>query len=385
MDWTKIKVLVLDGASRQILSILKGLSDLGCYIATLSTSKLDNGYVSKYPDEKLIVPEKYYTGDYYSYIKALAETGKYDVLLPLSDKTMDLVTAHIDELQLYVRLPVPRRQVFLKAYNKQQTMEICMDNDIPCPITRREHETLDDAVKKIGFPLIAKPRMANGSQGLKIVKSRKQLDELIANKEVILDEYVIQEFIPQTGKQYNIHLFSDRNRDVVDRVVTEKSRWFPVDGGASCLCRTVKNKKVEDDCIKLLKEVDWLSYCEIEMIVDPRDGVAKVMEINGRASASIKIMELVGLNIAEQMLQLAYDMPITIPGKIEEDVRLRCIFTDLLWFAKSRNRFTGKPSWFSMKHTHDVMFSIRDPLPFFAYILKMGPNYRKEMAKRKRT
>lgn len=385
MDWSKVKVLVLDGASRQILSILKGLSDLGCYIATVNTSKLDNGYVSKYPDEKLIVPEEFYMGDYYSYIKSLSETGRYDVLVPLSDKTMDLVTAHIDELRHYIRLPVPQRQIFLKAYDKQQTMEICMDNDIPCPITRREQETLDDVVKKIGFPLIAKPRMANGSKGLKIVKNRIQLDELIANKEIILDEYVIQEFIPQTGKQYNIHLFSDSNRDIVDRVVAEKSRWFPVDGGASCLCRTIENRNVENDCIKLLKEIDWLSYCEIEMIVDPRDGIAKVMEINGRASASIKIMELVGINIAEQMLQLAYEMPITAPGKIKEDVRLRCIFTDLLWFAKSKQRFTVKPSWFSMKHTYDVMFSVKDPFPFFAYILKMGPNYRKEMAKRKRS
>lgn len=385
MDWTKTRVLVLDGASRQILSVIHGLSALGCFISTLNTSKLDNGYVSRHPNEKLIIPHECYTGDYYSYIKKLVSTGKYDVLLPLSDKTMDLITAHIEELRPFVRLPVPDRNVFLKAYNKQQTMEICMDAGIPCPITKRENETIDEAIAKIGFPLIAKPRMANGSRGLKIVKTKEQLFSLIESKEIVLDDYVIQEFIPQTGKQLNIHLFSNDSGEVIDRLVTEKTRWFPVDGGASCLCRTISNEKAEADCVCLLKKINWRSYCEVEMIVDPRDGTAKVMEINGRASASIKIMELAGINVAEQMLQLAYGHDVTVPGKYAEDVRLRCIFTDVLWFFKSKDRFLRKPSWFSCKHTHDVMFSIRDPLPFFAYIVKMIPNYRQEMKLRKRT
>lgn len=385
MDWKKVRVLVLDGASRQVLPIIKGLHELGCNITTLNTSKMDNGYVSKYPDEKLIIPYECYTTAYDDYIFHLIKTKNYDVLFPLSDKTMDIVTEHFDEMSQYIRLPTPSRSVFLDAYNKQRTMEICMDNGIPCPITKRRNESLNEIVEKIGLPLIAKPRMANGSRGLKIIRSREQLNQLVDTGVILLEDYVIQEFIPQTGKQYNVHMFASETGEIIDTLVTEKTRWFPIDGGASCLCRTITNKEVGDICKRLLQQIGWKSYCEIELIVDPRDGIAKVMEINGRASASIKILELAGINIAEQMLEMVYGLPITLPKRAKEDIRLRCIYTDVLWFLKSKDRFSRKPSWFSLKNTHDVLFSIHDPLPFFAYIIKKGPSYREEMEKRKRS
>lgn len=382
MDWKKIRVLVLDGAARQTLTVIKGLTNLGCYIVTLNTSKLDVGYTSRYPNEKLIVPKEYFNGDYYSYIQMLAETGRFDVILPLTDKTMDIVTLHSEELKQYVRLPIPERQIFLKAYNKQLTMEFCMDNNIPCPITKRTDDSIDEIIDKVGFPLIAKPRIGSDSKGLKIIHDRNQLENLIKSKDIIFDEYVIQEFIPQTGKQYNVHLFSDEKGAVIDSLVTEKTRWYPIYGGGCSLCRTVNNTAAKKNSVRLLEKINWQSYCEVEMIEDPRDGVPKVMEINGRASGSIKIMELAGINVAEQMLQLAYELPITPQGNIKEDVRLRHLFRDVLWFIKSKDRFTCKPSWFSMKRTHEVLFSIHDPLPFFSYMIKRGSLCQKEMVKR---
>ncbi len=378
MDWGKARVLVLDGESRQSLTIIKGLTDLGCYIATLNTSKIDVGYTSRYPNEKLIVPQKYLNGDFYSYIRILAETGKFDVILPLTDTTMDIVTLHSKELKQYVRLPIPERHTFLKAYNKQMTMEICMDHNIPCPRTKRTDKSIDEFIDKVGFPLIAKPRIGRNSEGLKIIHDRNQFKELIQSKDIILDEYVIQEFIPQTGKQYNVHLFSDEKGAVVDSLVTEKTRWYPIYGGGCCLCRTIKNIAAQKHCVRLLEKINWRSYCEVEMILDPRDGVLKVMEINGRASASIKIMELAGINVAEQMLQLAYELPVTSQGNIKEDVRLRHLYRDVLWFIQSKDRFTCKPSWFSMKRTHEVLFSVHDPIPFFSYLIKRITLLKKE-------
>ncbi len=385
MDWKKTRVLVLDGEARQVLTVIKGLADLGCYIVTLNTSKLDVGYTSRYSNEKLIAPKEYLNGDYYSCIRMLSETGRFDVILPLSHTTMNIVTLHSEELKQFVRLPIPGRDVFLKAYDKQLTMDVCVDNHTPCPITKRTDESIDEFIDKVGFPLIAKPRTGRNSEGLKIIHDRDQFENLIQSKEIILDEYVIQEFIPQTGKQYNVHLFSDEKGAVIDHLVTEKTRWYPVYGGGCCLCRTMNNTVAQEHCIRLLEKMNWRSYCEVEMIEDPRDGVPKVMEINGRTSASVKIMELAGINVAEQMLQLAYELPITSQGNIKEDVRLRHLFRDVLWFIQSKDRFTRKPSWFSMKRTHEVLFSVHDPLPFFSYMIKRGLLCLKEMAERKRT
>ena len=382
----KTKVLVLDGGSRQILPILKGLHELGCIITTLNSSKLDNGYTSRYANKKIIVSrDEYY--EVYNVVLREVKNQHYDIVIPVTDNSMNIMTLHKEEIEKYAILPIPNRKVFISAYNKQLTMETCMDIGVPCPITKREAESVESFIKKVGFPIVAKPRMACGSMGLKIVKNKEQLDSLIKEKEIVIDEYVLQEFIPQTGKQYNIHLFRDKNDELSVSVVTEKTRWYPVDGGASCLCRTINDSFIKEQCEKLLKQIHWRSYCEIEMIVDPRDKIAKVMEINGRASASIKIMDLAGVNVAKMMLDLAYCKNIEKITNIKQDVRLRRISTDFLWFVQSRDRFTRKPSWFSMKRTHEAVFSLSDPMPFFAtgFKLLISVNqYRKEMKKRKR-
>ncbi len=258
-----------------------------------------------------------------------------------------------------------------------------MDQDIPCPITKRSDESVDSFVEKVGFPLIAKPRSACGSKGLKIIHSHEQLDAFLPT--ISFDEYLLQQFIPQNDRQLNVHLFRDEAGQTVVNLTTEKCRWYPVDGGASCLCKTIEDPVIQEICKKLLDAVDWRSYCEIELIVDPRDGVPKVMEINGRASASIKISELAGINMAECMVELAYGLPVEKPVSIRNDVRLRCILTDVLWFLKSPNRFKSKPSWFSVVRTHDQLFSIADPLPLFCYALQKIPGYKAEMKKRERT
>ena len=260
-----------------------------------------------------------------------------------------------------------------------------MDNGVPCTVTKREDEDLHEFVARVGFPIVAKPRMANGSRGLKIIRDEEKLNAMIADGTIVLDEYVIQEYVPQTGRQLNIHLFMDDEDRVCANLVTEKSRWYPVDGGASCLCRTMWNAAVAADCQKLLEAVHWRSYCEIEMIVDPRSGEAKVLEINGRASASIKIMELAGINVAKQMLQLALEKPVDRYERVRDDIRLRCVITDILWLLQAPDRFTRKPFWFSPVRTRDALFSFADPLPFFAYGLSKVPEYRKEMEKRKRS
>ena len=384
MDWKKTNFLVLDGNSRQCLPIIRGISEIGASVTTINSSKLSNGYVSKFSKYRLIKPANI---DLYQYLLKELRCNHYDAVIPLSDVSTDILTQHYDELLQYTALPIPNRKTFLNAYNKQNTMQICMEIGIPCPITKLDGEDLDTALEKIGYPFIAKPRMACGSKGLKIVRSKNQLDKLLKNQEIQLDEYVIQEYIPQTGKQLNIHLFIDDQGVLSSGVVTEKSRWYPVDGGASCLCRTIVNKKVLNDCKKLLQAIKWRGYCEIEMIEDPRDGEYKVMEINGRASASIKIMQLAGVNVGEQMAQLALGKHVKKYMNYPNDVRMRRVLTDILWFVQSPDRLRRKPFWFSPIRTHEVVFSLDDPKPFFSsaldLILHLG-KFSSEMKKRKR-
>lgn len=386
MDASKLNILVIDGPGRQIMPVLNGLHKMGCNITTLNFSKLDVGYASRYPCERLLYksisndPEE---------IKRVVDkeikTRKYDVIIPLGDIMTEFLARNWNDYSKYIRSCIPSHETFIKAFDKQQTMEICQSIGIPCTRTKLNEESMEDFLKRIGgYPIVVKPRSGFGSIGFHCIRSKQQFDELVASDKLNFDEYVIQEYVDQSGEQYNVHAFMDQNNEIAYIVPTQKCRWFPVDGGASCFCRTINRPDIVKQCTTLLKSVKWRGCCEIELIQEPSTGEVKVMEINGRTSACVKISQLFGVNIARSMVELAFGEKVTKQIPEFKDVRMRCSHTDLLWFLKSPNRFKTKPGWFNNRYTHDQIFAIDDPLPFFTFSLQSVLRLKTEMKKRSR-
>ena len=177
-------------------------------------------------------------------------------------------------------------------------------------------------------------------------------------------------------------MFVDDDNQIKSAMVFEKNRWFPVHGGSSTLNTSVNDPAIVESCSKLVQTINWRGCCDIDLIRDPRDGVAKIMEINPRMSGSAKIVILSGVNLALQLLQMAKGDEVTGYTSYKEGVRLRCLYTDLLWFMKSKDRFKAKPSWFSMKNTHEQVFSWKDPAPFFVFSVGSLFKLKKELKKR---
>lgn len=314
----------------------------------------------------------------------LIKSGKYDIIIPLSDFSANLLAQKKEyyENQYKVKIATNDINTFNKAYDKLQTMKICMDNNIPCPITLPEVFNINDVPLDIAYPLVVKPRSACGSIGFHIVYRRIELQKHLDNAK--LGPLLVQEFIPQNGKQYNVHLFFDKNSELKSGVVTEKCRWFPIDGGSSTLCKTINRQDILNECVKLLKILKWVGYCDVDLLEDPRDGMIKIIEINARISANVKICFLSGVDISKQLLELYSGQEVTEFLDYKKNVCLRCIHTDFLWFIKSKNRFKTKPSWFRIYKTYDQIFSLDDPFPFLSYSIQSVFKYKKEMKKRER-
>ena len=193
---------------------------------------------------------------------------------------------------------------------------------------------------------------------------------------------MFQEYIPQTDIQYECAMFIDANNQVKTGLVFSKNRWFPIEGGSSTLNITVDRPDIVEICAKLLQTIKWRGAADIDLIQDPRDGKAKIMEINPRVSGSVKIAFIAGVNQALQMKEMAEEKNVTKYEHYKIGCRLRCLQTDFLWFINSPKRFSAKPSWFSWKNTKEQIFSWYDPIPWFAFSISGLINYRKEMAKR---
>ena len=117
--------------------------------------------------------------------------------------------------------------------------------------------------------------------------------------------------------------------------------------------------------------------------MDPRDGVAKVMEINGRIPAGIKICNCLGIPSMKLLLDGVYGEAVDkYNGPLPEGIGLRHLQADFMWLLKSPNRFKAKPSWFNFRRSYDYVFSWKDPWPFFTYSIEHILSYKADMKKR---
>lgn len=386
-DLAGIRVLLLEGFARQTMPLMKALHDLGCHITTYNKSKLDLGYVSRYPNEKLI--SFWDRNDASKSLDALRQIlmkNKYDVVIPLTDFSAMLLSKNKKELSEYAAIATNDWDIFQMASDKQNTMVACMQNNIPCPYTLTDVNCIEDILNSdIKYPYIIKPRTGYGSIGFSCINNEEELRSVFDKAAEKHGKMLIQEYIPQTDIQYKAELFLDMDGNVKSAVVFDKTRWYPIDGGSTCCSASVDRPDIIANSTKLLNVIGWQGYGDVDLIQDPRDGIAKVMEINPRITASVKVCFDAGVDFARQIVELETGKQVTTYQKYALDKRLRYMHTDLLWLIQSPNRFKAKPSWFSFKNTTDQIFSLKDPLPFITYSIQALCKFVPEMKKRKRT
>lgn len=385
-DLRGVRVLLLEGFARQNMALMPALKALGCHLTTYNSSKLDVGYASRWPDVKLL--RHWDRDDPESSLTALMEVlgeGHYDVVIPMTDFSATLLSAHIDEVRALAWPAVNEPGVFLRASDKQRTMQACAEAGVPCPRTLYDMQSTD-AILAAGlpFPFIIKPRVGYGSIGFHVIKNAEQLRRVFPEALERFGGMVVQEYIPQTGTQYKCEVFLDSDGTPKSAVVFDKTRWYPVDGGSTCCSSSVHRPDIAADSIRLLQHIGWRGYGDVDLIEDPRDGVAKVMEINPRITASVKVCFAAGVDFARQIVELGMGLPVTDYPDYRDGVRLRYMHTDVLWLLQSPNRFKAQPGWFDFRRTTDQIFSIKDPLPWFTYTIQGLRKRKSEMAKRAR-
>jgi len=383
--YSNIRVLLIEGRARQVMPLMESLHKLGCHITTYNSSKLDMGYASRFPDRKILsfCNAKDPTKSWKSINEELRK-NKYDLVIPLNDFVAIMLSKHKEELKDCVAIAVNDWQVFEYASDKLKTMQVCMENNIPCPKTFLADESLEDLKEMdLQYPICIKPRTGYSAVGFRMIEDSRDLEYIVKATKEKYGAPLIQEYIPQTDLQYKAELFIDKNGELKSCCIFSKIRWYPIDGGSSTMNKTVHRPDIQESCYKLLKAIGWRGYADIDLIQDPRDNVAKIMEINPRITGSVKICFKCGVNFTEQILQDYLDIDVTSYMDYPAGKYLRYFHTDLLWFLKSPDRFRAKPSWFNFFNSVDQIWSLKDPLPWFTYTLANISKVKEDSKKRK--
>ena len=384
VDFTTIRVLVLSGAGKQPHAMIKGLKELGCHITVLCSSKQNTCYVSNIPDVKLLAEDISPQNErYIPYLLDLAKTGKYDVFMPIGEMSTNMVTQHEAEFAKYVKLACAPREVYIKAFNKQITFDVAMQAGIPCPYTRHSAQDIEDFLAHAKFPIIIKPRQGLGSIGFHKFETEEEFRSYLNDPSFDVDNYVVQEFV-NFDKRIGTNLFMDPKGNVCSAYAVDVLRWFPLDAGTGVLIQAVEANEAIQYAGKLLQELKWQGFANVGFMIDKETGEPRLLEINGRIPASVKMAYLCGFNISRQMLEMVLGEEVT---QYEENKKfgmyIRHFDTDIAWFLKSSKRFRAKPSWFSWKNTTEILYDRKDPKPFWNHLFHQVFNYKATMKKKK--
>ena len=374
-------VLILEGYCKQCLPFIRGFKDLGCEVTVLCHTKLDCGYASRLPDHKIIgVCDLKRPEESEKYIVDLIKTGKYDLVYPLFDFSARILSHNKMELSKYALIYANDKDIFDRANDKNEVMRVCMNNDIPCPVTLFDVTSISDVKNNnITFPIIIKPRRMYGARGYHRFDSYEDMEQYVKEKDINLSEYVIQEFVPEGSKLMGANIFIDRNGEIKSSYLYICEHIYPEDGGTSTLNAILVRDDIKEYCNKLVQIMNLRGEVGVDLMLDSRNNVGKVIEINVRPVHGVSVGFFFGVDNAKQVMEDALELPVTNMEISRTDTAVRILQTDMLWFIKSKDRFKRLPKQLGYKHVKEQMFFWDDPLPWFAFLFSGVKDYRKKM------
>lgn len=386
-DYSRVSVFIFGAGGRQTLPVCEGFYRLKCRITTYCKSRLDPGCLTRYKTNCILYDCKASQElDFLQYGLKLVADGHYDLVVPLGDASAKFLSQHKDEIAPGTRVAVNDWDTFQYAIDKAKTMRVCRELGVPAPKTVFGDD-LAEQIESTDFiyPVVVKPRTGLGSIGFNIIAAKDKLLEYLKQYDGANGPLLVQEYVKQ-GKQpqYRADLFRTKDGEFKAAIVGKVTRWYPLDGGSGIFVVSVRDDEIIENCKRLLDAIGWIGYANIDMVYDESAGKAKIVEINGRTGASIKIDFVSGINVSQLILENELGYPVTDMTNFQEGKMITCLLPDLLWFIKSPDRFKTRPSWFRRWGVKDVIFSWADPMPSIGFLLESILGYRGAMKKRRR-
>lgn len=304
-------VLVTDGENRSSLAVTRSLGRYGCRVVVTGQRKKNLSSSSRYCFSSYETPAP--VQDSVGYLAAVQEIlseNKIDVIFPMTESSVILLAQNRGRIPERTNLACPALEKIHTVFDKFAVFRLAQKNGIAIPQTlfenRQNFATKKDFVTK--FPVVVKPGMSriptkNGffATSVKYAANMADLEALYESEPVLDFPSMIQERIvgPGTG----LFTLFDRDRHLAlfsHRRLREK----PPSGGVSVVCESVPlDEEMVESSRKLLAVVGWQGVAMVEFKRDQRDGLAKLMEINGRFWGSLQLAIVSGVDFPVLLLR----------------------------------------------------------------------------------
>lgn len=303
-----MKVLVTGATRNSGMAVIRGLASEGYEVIGADARKLPFNLHSRYTKPYLLYPETE-KNNFSDVLIEIIKKEKPDVLLPVSGTKQ--VSKQRNEIEKHTKVLVPDFESFLVANDNKKTIAECQKMGIVCPRILTEKEGIA-ALKKNGarkdpVKVVVKPRQdIGGARGVSIVNDAESLKKAKSESERIYGETVIEEYIPgDTESMRTINLLFDKKNRLAAYFTTKKLRQWPTTGGISALSISTNEWKLVKMVLPFFEKWKWQGPAEVELKIDARDNMPKLIEINPRFWGYIGFPAKCGVNFPMIACELA--------------------------------------------------------------------------------
>lgn len=292
------RVLVTDGDSRTALACARSLVAAGHEVWSAGEHRLTLSGVSRgVHAERVSASALDDPAAFAREVSLVARRNRIDVLLPVSDASVDALLLHRDSLPPQVALPLPSHDVFRAGTDKAGMMAMARAAGFAVPASSliARAEDLDATMEDAMFPAILKPHrsVVTDASGrchkldVEYVGTADALREAVRRLPADAFPAMLQERIRGRGEG----LFALRwNGQTVASFAHRRLREKPPAGGLSVYRESI----VPDEVLvarteALLEALDWQGVAMVECKVDRDTGEHVFMELNGRLWGSLQL------------------------------------------------------------------------------------------------
>jgi len=371
---------VIIGGDFQGLAILRSLARWHVPVCLLD-HELCISRFSRYPKKFMRCPSVTEESVLLSFLVDLGkkEDLKGWVVYPNDDETVRFLAKHKDQLEEYYRISTPPWDIVKFAYEKRLTYQLAERIGIAVPKTFYPTSIEELEALNMQFPVIIKPSVKQPfyrTMKKKAIRAdtKEELvgifQESVSKVEGL--EVMVQELIPG-GPNFLYSVGSlCKDGEFLGKVVARRPRQHPMDfGHATTYAVTVDMPELEETAKKILSSMSYYGLSEVEFMLDPRDGIYKLLEINARPWGWHSLAIAAGVDLPYLLYQDMLGERVKVNG-FKKDVRWIRLTTDVPTVIGGilKGNLRIKDYIDSLKgKKHDAVLSLRDPMPFVMEIL----------------
>jgi predicted ATP-grasp superfamily ATP-dependent carboligase len=370
------RVLITTGDARTCLAAVRSLGRDGIevkvgdegYLPLAGFSRYCRGVV-RYPSPRRD-PERFL-----AFLYEHLGKERYDVALPVDQDMFYLFSKHRDELGRLTKIPVAEFPAFETAYDKALTFKAALALGIPVPTTYFAESVaqVHELARRIQFPAVIKPRISSGSRAVSYPANAAELVKLWQVVHRVQPRPLIQERIPSGGEAIGVSVLFNSDSQLRACFVHRRIREFPLSGGPSTLRESVARPEIAALAVGFLRQLGWSGVAMVEFKVDPRDGVAKLIEINPKFWGSLSLAIASGVDFPALLYRTAVNGDVSPVLEYRLGIRSRFLAGDFLHFLTNSNRWRIEPPFFRFREpgTFGDIWDSSDRLPGLAFPLVM--------------